>query len=58
MGIEHDGLPILLKLCIPYKDALMIRKKLKDEGKDYDMPPSVWYDIVKSMEIQSGVRNA
>jgi len=56
--LDKDNVPILAKINIPYEDALKIKENFegRDIGYDYIFPGLS--GVVRSMEIQSGIRKA
>ncbi len=56
--MEHDCEPVLKKIDIPYGEAVKIKKNLEGRGMNYHSAFPGWDGVVRSMEIQSGIRKA
>ena len=56
--LDRDGMPILAKINIPYEDARKIKKNFEDHDISYDSIFPGLSGVVRSMEIQSGIRKA
>lgn len=56
MDLDHE--PVLKKIDIPYEEAVKIKKNLGGRGMNYHSAFPGWDGIVRSMEIQSGIRKA
>ena len=56
--ISKDGVPILTQLRIPYKEALKIKENFEGRGINFDSFFPGLTGVVRSMEIQSGIRKA
>ena len=56
--MEHDHEPVLMKIDIPYEEAVKIKKNLEGRGINYHSAFPGWDGIVRSMEIQSDIRKS
>lgn len=56
--LNRDGAAILKKINIPYQDAIKIKENFENRDISYDSIFPGWSGVVRSMEIESGIRKA